>query len=597
MKKEEIAWDLSSLYKNQNDPRIEKVIKNLEKEAEQFVLDYKGKIKAPHFKADDLLKLFQRQEEFEANLDELMTYSHILYDANMNISESEALKNKAIQFGTTIAQKLTFLELEVGKYIYENNSLIENPLLQNYKHYIEKIRRRVPHLLSELEEQLILEKDQFGIIQWSQLQGKWLGTRKFKVIVEGKEKTLSYNEANSLLSHPDRNTRISADRSIYDTLGKDEYIFSTALRNICEDWMKTVERRHYDDPLHDSLIINDSSNQIIKSLMKTVEDNVNVYRRYMHLKAKLLNLPRLNYADVLAPLPEAPGKPYTWQETNNLVLKAYEKFDIEFANHVRDMFDKNRIDASIRDGKRNGAYCASWYKGKSAFVFMNYSGQLREIYTLAHELGHAIHDYLAIEKQTFFNVHPGYTVAECASIFGELLLTDLLLATSELEVVKKTILANVLDEAGMTVFQVSARFWFEQYLYDAITKKEYLDGQTICKYWIAGRNKVYGDSVDFFKELDWEWTMKPHYFMTGLRFYNYPYVYAQLFVYALYQKYKAEGKSFIPKFKKLLGSGGNLSPEDLGKMVGLDITKPQFWKLGIKQYEDFVNQLEKLVSK
>ncbi|MFX1400139.1 MAG: M3 family metallopeptidase [Promethearchaeota archaeon] len=594
MTNEEIAWDLSGLFKSSNDPKIDIVIESLNKEAASFIKNYKGKIKKSEFSDKDLLALFQKQEEFDSSLDELMTYSYILYDANMKISESEILKNKVIQFSTELSQKLAFLDLEIGKYVYQNEDLINSGLLQNYKHYMEKIRRKQPHLLSEVEEQLILEKDQFGIIQWSQLQAKWLGTRKFKVNVMGEEKILSYNDANSLLSHPDRDTRISAQRSIYSKLGKDEYIFSTALRNICADWMKTVNRRKYDNALHDSLITNDTSQEIIENLMKSIEKNVNVYQRYMKLKSKLLKLPKLNYADVIAPLLEAPKKKYSWQETKNLVIEAYTKFDEELVGYVKDMFENNRIDASTRDGKRNGAYCTSWFKGKSAFILMNYTGQLREIFTLAHELGHAIHDYLAMKSQTYFNLHPGYSTAECASIFGELLLTDLLLKKSESDIIKKTILANVLDEAGMAVFQVSARYWFEQNLYNAIEKKEYLDGETIAKHWVAGRDKIYGDSVDFFKELKFEWTMKPHYFMTRLRFYNYPYIYAQLFVYALYQKYKTEGKAFIPKFKNLLSAGGSLSSVDLAKIVGLDITKAEFWELGIKQYEDFVNQLEKL---
>ncbi|MFX1496057.1 MAG: M3 family metallopeptidase [Promethearchaeota archaeon] len=595
MTAQKIAWDLTGLFKSHKDPKIDSLIENLKKDAANFVQNYKGKIKKPEFTNKDLLALFKKIEEFDANLDEFGTYAHILYDANMKIPESEILKNKMLQFSTEIAKKLAFLELEIGKYVYQNKDLIDDNLLQNYKHYLEKIRRRQPHLLSEIEEQLILEKDQFGIIQWSQLQAKWLNTRKFEVKVMGEDKILSYNDANSLLSHPDRDTRISAQRSIYSKLGKDEYIFSSALRNICEDWMKTVNRRKYDNAVHDSLITNDTSQEVIENLMKTIEKNANVYRRYMNLKAKLLKLPKLNYADALAPLLEAPEKKYTWQETKNLVIEAYNKFDEEFAGYAHDMFNKNHIDASTRDGKRNGAYCASWFKGKSAFIFMNYTGQLREIFTLAHEMGHAIHDYLSMNTQTYFNIHPGYCTAECASIFGELLLTDLLLKKSDSDIVKRTILANVLDEAGMAVFQVSARFWFEQNLYDAIKKNEYLDGQTIAKYWVAGRDMIYGDAVDFFNELIWEWTMKPHYFRVGLRFYNYPYVYAQLFVYALYQKYKAEGKSFIPKFKKLLSSGGSLSSVDLGKIVGLDITNAEFWELGIKQYEEFVNQLEKLI--
>ncbi len=596
MTKEEIAWDLSKLFSGPDDPKIDKLIESSKIQVEQLIKDYKGKIKAPDFKAKDLQKLFQRREEFEANLDELITFAHILYDADMQITEHEALKNKTIEFGTEISKKLTFLELEIGKFVYENKELVDDPILQNYRHYIEKIARNYPHLLSEIEEQLILEKDQYGVSQWSQLQGKWLNTRQFHVMVEGEEKILSYGEAYILLSHPDRETRISADKSIYETLGKDEYIFSTALRNICGDWMKTVERRKYDNVLHHSLIVNDTSQEIIESLMKTVEENAGVYQRYLKLKAKLLKLPRLNYADVLAPLLEMPDKKYSWDETKKLILDAYESFDTEFAEIAADMFEKRHIDASIRMGKRNGAYCASWYKGKSAFILLNFAGQMGEIYTLAHELGHTIHDYLAVDKQTYLNLHPGYTTAECASIFAELLMTDLLLETSDSDSFKKAILAHVLDDSGMAAFQVSARYWFEHSLYNALKNNEYLDGQTISKLWVAGRDKIYGDSTDFFDELIWEWTMKPHYYQVGFRFYNYPYVYAQLFVYALYQIYKTEGKTFAPKFKKLLASGGSISPKELGKIVGLDITKPEFWKLGIKQYEEFVNQLEELMN-
>ncbi len=595
MTQEEIAWDLSKLFTGPNDPKIENLIENSEKLVKEFINDYKGKIKAPEFSASDLLTLFQREEEFAANLDELETFAHILYDADMQIAEHEALKNRVLEFSTKVSKELTFLELEVGKFVYENKSLLDDPVLQNYKHYLEKIIRRYPHLLSELEEQLILEKDQYGVRQWSQLQGKWLNTRKFHIMVEGKEEILSYGEANALLRHPDRETRISADKSIYSTLGKDEYIFSTALRNICGDWMKTVERRKYDNAIHHTLIVNDTEQEIIESLMKTIEENANVYQRYLKLKAKLLHLPKLNYADVLGPILEMPDKKYTWDETKRLILEAYGGFDKEFADIVVDMFEKRHIDATIRMGKRNGAYCASWYKGQSAFILANFDGQMGEIYTVAHELGHAIHDYLAADNQTYLNLHPGYTTAECASIFGELLITDLLLKTSD-SGFKKAILAHVLDEAGMTVFQVSARYWFEWNLYNALKNNEYLDGQTISKYWVAGRDKIYGNSIDFFDELIWEWTMKPHYFQVGFRFYNYPYVYAQLFVYALYQVYKKEGKKFVPKYKKLLAAGGSVSPKELAKSVGLDITKKDFWKLGIKQYEDFVNELEKLTD-
>ncbi len=596
MTEKEIAWDLTEIFSGSDDPKITATMDNLLKKADGFINAYKGKIITLDFNSQKLLELFKKQEEFQADLAELNLYTNRLYSGNMTIPESEALKNRVEDFGTKISKDLAFLELDTAKFVNDNPDLVNDPILSNYKHILETIQRAFPHYLSEVEEQLILEKDQYGIRAWSNLQSKWLNTRKIVVNVEGKEKELSYGEANALLTHPDRNTRISANKSTYGLLEKEEYVFSSALRSVCGDWVKNSQRRKYDTPMHNSLIVNDTNQEIIDNLMKTIEEGVEVYRKYLSLKAKTLDLPKLNCADVRAPLPMAPHKKYSWEEAKQLAIQAYEKFDPEFAKIVKDMFTRNHIDASPRKGKRNGANCASWYKGKSAYILMTYTGEINEIFTLIHELGHAIHDYLAIAEQTYFNIHPGYTVAETASTFGELLMTDLLLEKAESDEEKMAILAHVLDDAGQAAFQVSARVWFEQDLYKAIESGENLDGKTISKFWCAGRDKIYGDSVEWFDEMDWEWTMKPHYFIPNFRFYNYPYVYAQLFVYALYKTYKQEGKEFVPKFKKILAAGGSLSPEDLGKTVGLDVTKKDFWKLGIKQYEDFVNQLEKLMN-
>ena len=597
MTENEIAWDLTEIFSGHDDPKITERMDNLSKKAIEFINDYKGQINSSKFTAEKLLGLFKKREDFSAEIGELSLYKNRLYSANMTISESEALKNRIEDFSTKLSKDLAFLDLDIAKYVNDNKSLINDPNFSNYKHILEKIQRAYPHNLSEIEEQLILEKDQYGVRAWSNLQSKWLNTRKIIVIVEGKDQELSYGEANALLTHPDRDTRISANKSIYGLLGKEECVFSSSLRSVCGDWVNNSKRRKYDSPMHDSLLVNDTTQEIIDNLMNSIENGVGVYRKYLDIKAKILKLPKLNCADVKAPLPIAPHKNYSWEQAKELAIQAYDKFDPEFSDIVKDMFNRNHIDASPRDGKRNGANCAAWYKGKSAYILMTYTGELNEIFTLIHELGHAIHDYLAIEAQTHSNFHPGYTVAEVASTFGELLVTDLLLETSESKEEKMGILAHVLDDAGQAAFQVSARVWFEQDLYKAIENGENLDGETISKYWCAGRDKMYGDSVEWFDEMNWEWTMKPHYYIPNFRFYNYPYVYAQLFVYALYQTYKEEGKDFVPKFKKLLAAGGSVSPEELGNIVGLDITKQDFWDLGIKQYEDFTNQLESLSKK
>ncbi len=596
MTEKEIAWDFSELYQGTDDPKISSDMEALMKRVDAFEKNYRDKIKKPDFTAEDLAHLFHEIESFKMDLDELELFSANSYNAHMTLPETKALLNKFEEFSTKVAKKLAFLDLEIAKYVYENTDLLESDSLHNYSHYLETLRREFPHKLSEVEEKLILEKDQFGINEWSKLQGIWLNTRKFKVLVEGKEEILSYGDANSLLTHPDRGTRISANKAIYGLLGEDQEIFSTALRNICGDWIKNSERRKFESPMHDSLIVNDLTQDIIDNLMKVIEEEgVKVYRRYLTLKAKLLNLPKLNCADVVAPLINIPHKTYSWEEAVDLTFEALGRFDSQFVDYAKDMVNRNHIDAASRMGKRNGAYCAGWYKGKSAFILQTFKGNLKEIYTLIHEIGHAIHDYFAARSQSYLNFHPGYCIAECASTFGELLMTDLLLEKSESDKEKMAILAHVLDDAGQAAFQVSARYFFEHDLYKAINNGENLNGDTIAKYWVAGRDKIYGDSVEWFPEMNWEWTMKGHYYIPTFRFYNYPYVFAQLFVYALYQTYKKEGKDFIPKFKQLLSSGGSKTPQDVGALVGLDITKSDFWKLGIKQYEAFVDELEKLV--
>ena len=294
-----------------------------------------------------------------------------------------------------------------------------------------------------------------------------------------------------------------------------------------------------------------------------------------------MDLPALGNHDIVAPLPNSPELKFTFQQAQDLVIKAYSRFDPQYANAVKEMFQKRRIDATPRFGKRNGAFCASYYNGKSAYILQSFTGTLTDVFTLAHELGHATHDWYASRNQTLLNMNVPSTVAETASIFGELLVTDLLLEEAKSNSERKALLCMILDEAGMTTFQVTARVWFEQALYASIEQDEFLDYQTICSHWTKARNRIFGDAVTWFPEMEAEWTMKPHYYMANYRFYNYPYVYAQMFVYSLYERYLEEGKVFVPKLVKMLSAGGSQSPMEIGEISGLNVVAPDFWKGGL----------------
>ena len=590
---QQITWDLTELFSNVTDPKIQEAISEATTSADAFEKKYRGKITS--LSADGLLECLRDVEAFETKFSDIALYSSLSFAADMTQPQAQALNDKVDKLSANIGKQLAFYSLELGALVKSRPQLIQEKVLSQYKHVLERVQRRVEHQLSEVEEQIIIEKDQFGVNAWEELQSKWLNTRLFDVSVMGEKKTLSYGEANGLLSHRDRATRESANRAIYGLLGKDGEVFSAALRSICNDWVATSKRRKYISPMESSLISNDTQKEIIDVLLKTVEEGAASYRRYLKLKAKLMDLPVLGNHDIIAPLPESSELKFTFQNAEDLVTRSYSRFSPQYASAVKEMFQKHRIDATPRFGKRNGAFCAGYYNGKSAYILQSFNGSLSDVYTLAHELGHATHDRYASRSQTLLNMNVPSTVAETASIFGELLLTDQLLDGAKSEAEKKALLCLVLDEAGMTAFQVTARVWFEQALYASIEKGEFLDYKTICSHWTHARNRIFGDAVTWFPEMEAEWTMKPHYFMANYRFYNYPYVYAQMFVYSLYERYLEEGKAFVPKLEKALSAGGSLSPMEIGKIVDLDVSDAGFWKGGLKVFERFIGDLEKVI--
>jgi len=589
---QQITWDLSGLFLGVADPKLNQSITEATMWADSFEGKYRGKMVG--LSAEGLLECIKEVEAFEVKFSDVSLFASLTFAADMTQAETQALNDRVSKFDAKFAKQLSFYSLELGELVRTNPQLIENPALVNYKHMLQRVLQRVEHQLSEAEEQLIIEKDQFGVNAWEELQSKWLNTRLFEVSILGEKKTLSYGEANGLFAHFDRATRKSANQAIYGLLGRDGEIFSAALRSICNDWVAISKRRKYSSPMESSLISNNTQQNIIDNLLRTVEEGSVVYRRYLKLKAKLMGLSVLANYDITAPLPDMPEQKFSYTEAQSIITDAYSRFDVKYAEAVKEMFQNRRIDATPRFGKRNGAFCASDYNAKSAYILQSFNGTLGDVFTLAHELGHATHDWYMARNQTRLNTNVPSTVAETASIFGELLLTDLMLKNAKTEAEQKALLCMVLDEAGMTTFQVTARVWFEQALYQSIEKDDYLDYPTICKHWTHARNRIFGEAIEWLPEMEAEWTMKPHYYMANYRFYNYPYVYAQMFVYSLYERYLEENTEFVPKLVRLLSSGSSKSTQELGRIVGLDLTAPNFWKGGMKVFERFVTDLEKL---
>jgi oligoendopeptidase F len=588
--KEEMVWDLSQLVDNTEPASIQEKLKSMVAEAEETRNKYHGKI--GNLDATGLLELLETKDALFLKFEGVIKYCRLMYSANSTDDIAKQLNDAARRAYMEVEQKLAFIDIEMGRLLAEKPSLVTDPTLAEYKHYLERVLARVPHMLSETEERLIIVKDRNGIRAWEMLQGDWLSTRTFEMEIEGEKKTFPYGEIIGFYQSPNRELRKQSNQIVYDSLGKDDIVWASALRAVCEDHIQMCELRKYQTPMTQSLIDNDVNQQAIDSLMKTIEKNASLYQRYLKLKAKLMGLGKLANYDIMAPLPTAPEMNYSWNEARKEVVDAYNEFDEQVGSWVVEMHEKRHIDGEIRKGKRSGAFCSDWLGGKSAYVLQSFNARMSDVFTQAHELGHAVHAYLVSRAQKPSNCEFGSCIAETGSIFGELLLTERLLKKAKTKEEKQAILTSVLDEFGMAAFQVSARVFFEQSMYDAIRQGQFLDGKTVAKLWVAARDKIYGDSVDWLDVMEWEWTMKPHYYMANYRFYNYPYVFAQLFVFALYKLYKEQGKSFVPKIKGLLAAGSSKSPSELINEVGFDISDEKFWEKGVKQAEEFIDMLE-----
>ncbi len=585
-----MVWDLSQLVEKVDPIFVQKQLQLMVEDAGRIRETYHGKIEK--LDAKGLLQFLELRDAYTLKFDGVRLYCGLMYSADSTNEVAMQLNDAFRVSMAKVGQALAFTLVEVGRLLAKNPSLVSDPVLAEYKHYLEKILRRVPYMLSESEERLTILKDKNGISSWQKLQSDWLSTRAFTIEVDGKAKILPYGEIIGLYQNSDRDLRKRAYHVVHETLGKDDIIWASAIRAVCEDHQQMCKLRKYPSWMTQSFLSNDVDQETIASLLSTVKENVKLHQRYLHLKAKLMGLEKLANYDLNAPLPNTPERKYEWSQSRNQVVDAYLGFDPEMGGWVDEMYTRRHIDGKVRKGKTSGAFCSSWLAGKTAYVLQSFNGNVSDVYTQAHELGHVVHAYLGSRAQKPSNFETGSCLAETGSVFGELLLTEQLLSKAQTKEEKRAILASVLDRFFVVVFQVSARAFFEQSIYDSMSRGEALDGEAIARVWASSRDMLYGDSVDWLDEMRWAWVVTPHYFIANYRFYNYPYVYAQLFVYALYQLYKEQGESFVPKLKRLLAARGSRSPRELAAELGLDVTEKTFWQKGMKQAEHFIIALE-----
>lgn len=588
---EGIVWDLSDLYSGLNDVRIERDLKDLLKKSEAFEKKYRGKINSKSISANTLLKAVRELESISELIGKLLSFAYLIFAADTAKPEHGAFLQKMQERATEARKYLMFFELEwVALKNAKAEKLINDKRLSDYRHFLEQERRYKPHRLSEPEEKIMDEKANTGSRAFKRLFDEVLNNIRFKVKLEGKVKSLSETETLALLYDPDRAKRKAAARGLTEGLTENSHVLTYIFNTLVQDHAVNDRLRAFSYPMESRHLDNEIDKKTVSALMTSCEKNYEMVETYYNLKKKLLGLRKFYDYDRYSPI-FSESKTIKYKDGKEIILSSFERFSPKMAGIAEKFFAGNWIDAEIRDGKRGGAFSHGTVPSAHPYVFMNYTGRLRDVMTLAHELGHGVHQYLS-RKQGYFQSNTPLTTAETASVFAEILVFHKLTETERDPKTKLSLICSKLEDIFATVFRQVVLTRFEESLHLRRREKGELPQEEINKLWIEANKPMFGESVELTEDYSRWWMYIPHFIHSP--FYCYAYSFGELLVLALYSKYLNEGNKFVPRYIELLSSGGSDAPDKLLARVGVDIKDPGFWQGGLGLLKDMVTDAVKL---
>ncbi|MGZ8422818.1 MAG: M3 family oligoendopeptidase [Nitrospira sp.] len=448
-----------------------------------------------------------------------------------------------------------------------------------------------PFTLTEAEERVINLKDVNGIDAMVDLYEMITNKFTFRMEIDGQTKTLTRDQVSSFFSSPSAEVRESAFRELYRVYEENATVLAQMYIHRVRDWhTEGLELRGFSSPISVRNVDNDLPDEVVEILLDVCRKNAGLFQRYFKMKAKWLGLQKLRRYDIYAPLASSEKK-FEYATAVQMVMESYHAFSQHVADLAQCVFDENHLDSEIRPGKRGGAFCYTVIPELTPWVMINYDGSARDIATLAHELGHAVHSLLS-NHHSALTQQPALPLAETASVFAEMQLTDQLLRQEKDPMVRRDLLVNALDDAYITVMRQAYFTLFERGAHAMINDNCTLDELT--KQYLANLQEQFGDAVEVSDEYKWEWLVIPHLYHSP--FYTYAYSFGQLLVLALYQQYRLEGEAFIPRYLKILSCGGSESPMKILSEAGLEFTSPAFWQGGFAVLEDMLAQLTRLTE-
>lgn len=579
-------WSLKDLFESLDDPEIERTYTKLEgmvKDFEKFRPELKPSISAKRF-----MEILVRSEMINKLIYRLYGMAELSFSADTQNQKALTAIARIGQFAANAANRMLFVSLW-WKDLDDKNAARLLKSSGDYRYWLEQMRSFKPFTLSEAEEKVLNIKNVTGATALNTLYDSITNRYVFKVLVGGEEKKMTRGELMALVHSEDADLRARAYQELYRVYGEDAPILGQIYQNLVRDWRnENVDLRNYNSPISVRNRVNDLPDEVIDTLINVARKNVCIFHRYFKVKAKALGVKKLRRYDIYAPVAKA-DKHYDFNEGAKLTFEAFTRFDPQFTSLAKRVFDEQHIDSEVRKGKRSGAFCATIIPDLTPWVLLNYQGKMDDVSTMAHELGHAIHSMLA-EKHSLYTQHACLPLAETASTFGEMMLTDLILEREENPAVRKDILFRQLDDAFATVLRQIYFAIFEREAHDMIAEGASVD--ELSEAYLKNLQEEFGKSVDVSEEFKYEWVSIPHIFSTP--FYVYAYSFGQLLVYALYKRYQDEGESFKPKYLRLLSAGGSVAPIELLQETGMDVTQEAFWQGGFDLIDDMVRKLEKL---
>jgi len=585
-------WDLTDLVEDSSTKKFAELVDDIKKRVKKF--EDNRRILKPDLSISIFEGLVHKIENILQDLSTVNSFAHLKYAADTSSNDAAALVLQMEKLSSQVSNQILFFDLWFKKELDKNNvqRLIDS-ISAVYREYLRHKRLIAKYSLHESEEKIINTLEVTGLSALIKIYDRMTNNFEFTVVKKIGNKKIIKTFKNkekliSLVRSPKAEEREYAYKALFKTYKKNSGVLGEIYQNIVTQWRdENISIRGFTSPISVRNIYNNIDDSTTDTLLSVCRQNAHLFYDYFLEKAKLIGVKKLRRYDLYAPISNSNIAKFTFKNAAKVVLDTFHKFDPRFGTYTERLFRENHIDSEIRNGKSGGAFCYTVSPQRTPYVLLNFDGMMRDVSTMAHEFGHAVHSMLASNKPILVS-HAPLPLAETASVFGEMLLNEEIYKSLNRQK-KHIFLAEQIDDMYATIMRQAFFTIFEIEAHKHIVEQN-VTIDNIANLYMNNLRNQFGNSIHISDDFKWEWLYIPHFFHTP--FYCYAYSFGNLLVLSLYQQYGKEGKSFVSKYLKILSAGGSEKPETLLKDCGFDITEASFWQQGFDLIKMKINKLK-----